>query len=66
MSWEYYYSEALKMKYAFNPETKDVMTEDKVRYKKEEYQLINEITPEIHALKKVFGGIIVDSNNHTL
>mgnify|MGYP006281179061 CR=1 FL=1 len=63
--WTYDYSEKLKMKYAYQKTSTGmhVMTEDKVRYAPDEIAVLNRaggITPEVHRLKKVFDGRVVD------
>lgn len=63
MAWKYEYSEALKMKYAWqniNNEI-EVMTEDKIIYKPSEIKLLDgiEINLAIHNVKKLFGGTII-------
>lgn len=66
MPWTYQYSEALGMKFAFREADAgvEVMTEDKTRYSPEEVSIIaktlGEITPEIHRVKRIFGGLVVD------
>lgn len=66
MPWTYQYSEALGMKFAFQETDAgvEVMTEDKTWYSPEEVSIIaktqGEITPEIHRVKRIFGGLIVD------
>lgn len=66
MAWTYQHSDALKMKFAFRETDAgvEVMTEDKTRYSPEEVSVIaktlGEITPEIHRVKRIFGGLVVD------
>jgi len=67
-NWVYYYSKTLNMKYAYNKDTGEVVTEDKIKYTKEEIDTLigGQITPEIHNIKKIFNGKVVkkdDSNN---
>lgn len=60
-TWVYYFSHALNMKYAFNTETGEVMTEDKVKYEPDELEALTgkQITPAIHMVKKIFNGKVV-------
>ncbi len=61
--WTYYYSDALKMRYAIRPRGNgyELMTEDKVRYSWEEISAMDgrEIGPAVHAVKSLFCGEIV-------
>lgn len=63
-NWIYYFSKALNMKYAYNKETGEVVTEDKVKYTKEEIDTLKggPITPDIHNLKKIFNGEVVNKD----
>jgi hypothetical protein len=64
--WTYAYSDALGMEYATRntPQGPEVMTADKVRYSPDEISTISsnggEISPEIHLVKRIFEGTIVD------
>jgi len=60
--WVYYFSKTLNMKYAFNTKTGSVITEDKVEYTPEEINALKgkQITLEIHELKKIFNGKVVN------
>lgn len=64
--WTYAYSDALEMEYATRntPQGPEVMTADKVRYSPDEISTISsnggEISPEIHLVKRIFEGTIVD------
>ena len=63
--WTYYHSVALGMRYAVRKTGTgpEVMTEDRIRYSPEEVRLIaqvGEITPQLHAAKKVFRGQVYD------
>jgi hypothetical protein len=60
--WLYYYSNALKMKYAYNQRTGEVMTEDKVMYTKDEIDALKgqQITLALHNLKKAFDGKVIN------
>ena len=61
-NWEYFNSKALGMKAAYNKKTGQVMTEDKVLYSPDELKLIQpEISPEVHIVKRIFSGTIVDN-----
>lgn len=59
------YSDTLKMKITYNPETGNVKTEDGLIYTKEEINALSggEITSEIHMLKKIFNGKVVKDEN---
>lgn len=61
-NWIYYYSNALKMKYAYNQKTGEVMTEDQVIYTKDEIDALagKQITLALHNLKKAFDGKVVN------
>jgi hypothetical protein len=62
--WEYIYSDTLKQEIAVNIKTGKVYCEDKTVYSPEEMKMMDsakqEITPEIHLVKKVFGGEIIN------
>jgi len=64
--WTYAYSAALGMEYATRetPQGHEVMTADKTRYSPEEIETLaangKEISPEIHLVKRIFEGTIVD------
>jgi hypothetical protein len=66
-SWTYDYSNALSMRYAYRmtPLGPEVMTEDKTSYTPAEVKILSmagvEISPEMHAVKRVFRGLIVDA-----
>ena len=66
--WIYDYSASLKLPYAWRktPQGIEIMTEDKVRYTANEVKIISktigEITPEIHMVKKIMKGTIVENN----
>jgi hypothetical protein len=61
--WDYIYSNALQQEIAVNPETERVYCEDGTEYTQEEMRIMDsakqEITPEVHLVKKIFGGEIV-------
>lgn len=62
--WSYFHSAVLGMRYAVRSTASgsEVMTEDKIHYSPEEVRLISEvgeITPQLHAAKKIFRGHIV-------
>jgi len=65
--WTYAYSDALAMRYAVRqtPLGPEVMTEDKTAYTAAEVKILSmsgvEIAPGIHAVKRVFRGLIVDA-----
>jgi len=63
--WVYYFSKTLNMKYAYNTKTGAVTTEDKVEYTLEEINALKgkQITLEIHELKKIFDGKVVNDEN---
>lgn len=62
----YYHSDAIGMDYAVRstPLGPEVMTADKVRYSPDEVAVLNaggvEVSKELHNVKKVFSGIVVD------
>jgi hypothetical protein len=60
--WEYIYSSELKQEVAVNIKTGIVYCEDGTVYSPEEIRTIGaakqEITPEAHLVKRVFGGLI--------
>jgi hypothetical protein len=62
--WEYIYSDTLKQEVAVNIKTGKVYCKDKTVYSPEEMRMMDgakqEITPEIHLVKKVFGGEIIN------
>jgi hypothetical protein len=62
--WEYIRSDTLKQEIAVNIKTGKVYCEDRTVYSPEEIKILKaakqEITPEIHLVKKVFGGEITD------
>jgi hypothetical protein len=62
--WEYIRSDTLKQEIAMNIETGQVYCEDGTVYSPEEINIMDaakqKITPEVHLVKKVFGGEIVD------
>ena len=66
--WVYDYSSSLKLPYAWRKTDAgiEIMTEDKVRYTAKEVKIISdtigEITPEVHLVKKVFKGEIIENN----
>lgn len=68
--WTYAYSDALGMEYATRetPHGPEVMTADKTRYSPDEIAILasngKEITPEIHLVKRIFEGTIVDYQPH--
>jgi hypothetical protein len=61
--WEYIYSNVLKQEVAVNIKTGKVYCEDGTIYSPEEIKIMDsakqEITPEVHHVKKIFGGAIV-------
>jgi len=59
--WKYYHSKILCMKYAWNPDTNEIMTEDQVHYNPKEIKFLEgkQISKEVHELKKIFKGEIV-------
>jgi hypothetical protein len=61
--WEYIRSETLKQEIAVNIKTGKVYCEDGTIYSQEEIKIMDsvkqEITPEVHHVKKIFGGAIV-------
>ena len=65
--WVFDYSSSLKFPYAWRktPQGIEIMTEDKVRYTAKEVKIISdtigEITPQIHTIKRIMGGEIVES-----
>jgi hypothetical protein len=60
--WEYIYTEILKQEIAVNIKTGKVYCEDGTVYSPEEIKIMDtamqEIPPEVHLVKKVFGGEI--------
>lgn len=62
--WTYGHSDALNMDFAFRKDAAgnlELYTEDKTHYTWEEIKIIEQhggITPEVHLLKKIMGGII--------
>jgi hypothetical protein len=62
--WEYIYSNELKQEVAVNIKTGAVHCEDETVYSPEELKIMGaakqEITPEVHLVKRVFGGEIID------
>jgi hypothetical protein len=60
--WEYIYSEALKQGVAVNIKTGRIYCEDGTLYSLGEAKIMNaakqEITPEVHHVKRIFGGSI--------
>jgi hypothetical protein len=62
--WEYIRSETLKQEIAVNIKTEKVYCEDGTVYSSEELKIMSnakqEITPEVHLIKKVFGGEIIN------
>lgn len=61
-NWLYFFSKALNMKYAYNKQTGEVYTEDKILYTPDEINILKgkEITPDLHNLKKAFNGKIIN------
>ena len=65
--WVFDYSSSLKLPYAWRktPQGIEIMTEDKVRYSAKEVKIISdtigEITPQIHTIKRIMGGVIVET-----
>lgn len=63
--WTYGHSEALNQDFAFRPDNNgglELYTEDKTHYNWNEINKIKEhgeITPAVHAVKKLFNGIII-------
>jgi hypothetical protein len=61
--WKYIHSNTLNKEVAVNIKTGRVYGEDGVVYSPEELKIMDrakqEITPEIHLVKKVFGGEII-------
>jgi hypothetical protein len=61
--WEYIYSNTLKQEAAMNIKTGKVYCEDRTLYTLEEIRIMRDakqgITPEVHLVKKIFGGEIV-------
>jgi hypothetical protein len=61
--WKYFESKILKMKYAVNRRTGELMTEDKVLYDRKELDILirkkQNISPEIHMIKKIFNGSLI-------
>jgi hypothetical protein len=62
--WNYFYSAELKQEVAVNIKTGLAYCEDKTMYKPEEIKIMDnakqKITLEVHLVKKVFGGEIVE------
>ncbi|MDR1903948.1 MAG: hypothetical protein LBQ88_16895 [Treponema sp.] len=62
--WTYIKSSGLKQKVAVNNKTGMVYCEDGAIYKPEEIKIMDkagkQITPEIHLVKKMFGGEITE------
>jgi hypothetical protein len=62
--WEYIYSDSLKQEIAVNVKTGRIYCEDRTQYSLRELEIMKgvqlEITPEIHLVKKMFGGEIVN------
>ena len=65
--WTYYDSESLGMRYAVRetPIGPEVMTADKVRYSASEIKVLNagglSVSKEIHNVKRLFDGVVVDA-----
>lgn len=49
------------MKFAYNQDTGEIMTEDKVKYEPDEIKAMEggQITPQLHMIKKIFNGKVV-------
>jgi hypothetical protein len=62
--WEYIYSNELKQEVAVNIKTGSVYCEDGTVYSPEELKIMGAakqaVTPEVHLVKRVFGGEIID------
>jgi hypothetical protein len=62
--WEYMYSDTLKQEIAVQIKTGRIYCEDKTQYSIRELEIMKgaqlEITPEIHRVKKLFEGEIVN------
>jgi hypothetical protein len=62
--WEYIYSNELKQEVGVNIKTGSVYCEDETVYSPEELKIMDaakqKITPEVHLVKRVFGGEIID------
>jgi hypothetical protein len=62
--WEYMYSGTLQQEVALNMRTGKIYCEDKTEYSLRELEVMRdakqEITPEVHLVKKVFGGEIIN------
>jgi hypothetical protein len=60
--WEYMYSDTLKQEVAVNIKTGKVYCEDGTIYSPEEIEIMKEakqeIIPEVHLVKRIFGGEI--------
>lgn len=61
--WTYSFIDSLNMNIAINDQTGILYTEDKIRYSKEEQEILKEfeyqIPLEVHLIKKLFGGTIL-------
>lgn len=64
MEWEYWYSEALGMKYAMREQNEiwQIMTEDKTQYTMREIEALGDkqITRGLHFVKRAFNGTIME------
>jgi hypothetical protein len=60
--WDYLYSNTLKQEVAVNKQTGTLYCEDRTVYSPDEIRTMGaakqEITPEAHLVKRVFGGVI--------
>jgi hypothetical protein len=69
--WIYDYSKPLDMEYAWRKTESgiEIYTNDRIYYSPSELRILaqtaGQITPYIHLVKKIFKGIIVDSNSIT-